>query len=535
VRAFLNSFENMKQALTPDLSLRTGRGGSVIIAGMTATIPSSLIMGFICMTTTFAAAATTQPTGASLAFTSHDPVTNQAIALLEEGKFAEAQTLLATDDGHASAEVTRAREEAKEIIRRVRRDYSLTAPQLVEKLKSSIPNVTDADIERWRSAGELQHRIIDGKVAYFRREPSNLFRFSEDAKKRRDGAQSKKAGAEDDKAKFELHQHLAEVIAEAEKSGKTEVLPVRHRITFSVTVPGNTRGAKAGSVIRAWLPFPQEYRQQRDVKLIRSAPEGGRIAPNAVEGNPVTGAPQRSVYFEHRLTDPARPVKFEIEFEYTSSAYYPILDDAKAKPLSSPGDFSNYMGARPPHIAFSPELRETVDKIVADETNPLVKARKIFHHLDREIRYCAEMEYSTIPSFSEKALSTGQGDCGVQTMLLITMLRAAGIPARWQSGWQTKPGQTNMHDWAEFYVEPWGWLPIDQSYGRRVSDDPKIREFYFGHQDAYRMIVNRDYGTQFHPPKASLRSEPADFQIGEVELDGRNLFYDEWDWDIAFQ
>ena len=482
-----------------------------------------------------AGAATTQPTGASLAFTTNDPVTKQALALVEAGKFAEAQTLLATDDGHADSEVARAREEMKEIIGRTRRDYSLNASALVSKLKPSIPDVTEADIERWRAAGELQHRMIDGQIAYFRREPSNLFRFSEDAKRRRDGAVTKKAGAEDDKEKFELHQHLAAVIAEAEKTGKTEVLPVRHRVTFSVTVAAGTRGAKAGSVIRAWLPFPQEYRQQRDVKLIRSTPEGGDVAPNAVEGNPVTGAPQRSVYFEQRVTDPSKPVKFEVEFEYTSSAYYPILNDALAGPASAGPSFSSYLAERPPHILFTKDLRDTVARVVGDETNPLIKARKIWHHLDRELRYHAEEEYSTIPSFSARCLATGRGDCGVQTMLLITMLRAAGVPARWQSGWQTKPGSTNMHDWAEFYVEPWGWLPIDQSYGRRVSDDEKVREFYFGHQDSYRMIVNLDYGRALVPAKESLRSEPADFQRGEVEIDGKNLYFDEWDYKFEFE
>src|SRR5688572_1212337 len=127
-----------------------------------------LTVGLICMTTTLAGASTTQPTGASLAFTTSDPVTKQALALLEQGKFTEALTLLATDDVHADKEVTTAREEMKEIIRRTRRDYSLSGQKLVEKLKKSIPDVTEADVERWRKAGELQHRTIDGQVAYFR-------------------------------------------------------------------------------------------------------------------------------------------------------------------------------------------------------------------------------------------------------------------------------------------------------------------------------------------------------------------------------
>jgi transglutaminase-like putative cysteine protease len=91
-----------------------------------------------------------------------------------------------------------------------------------------------------------------------------------------------------------------------------------------------------------------------------------------------------------------------------------------------------------------------------------------------------------------------------------------------------------MHDWTEIYVAPWGWLPVDPSYGLKKSDDPAVREFYFGHQDSYRMIVNLDYGQPLHPAKQSLRSEPTDFQRGEVEVDGRNLYFNQYDYDFSF-
>jgi transglutaminase-like putative cysteine protease len=200
-----------------------------------------------------------------------------------------------------------------------------------------------------------------------------------------------------------------------------------------------------------------------------------------------------------------------------------------ARPL--PADTQvEYLAERLPHIAFTPEIRRTVNNVVGSETDPLVRARHIFEFIDREIRYCAEEEYSIIPSFATKALELRRGDCGIHSMLFITMCRAAGIPARWQSGWTTRPEAWNMHDWAEFYVEPWGWLPADTSLGLQDSEDPRIRAFYFGHLDAYRLIVNLDYGALLHPPENSLRSEPADFQRGEVEIDGRNLYFDEWDW-----
>ena len=159
------------------------------------------------------------------------------------------------------------------------------------------------------------------------------------------------------------------------------------------------------------------------------------------------------------------------------------------------------LNERPPHIVFTPELRKAVAAVVGTETNPLIKARKIFHFVDQNIAYNAEQEYGTIPSLSTKALTSRRGDCGVQTMLFITMCRCAGIPARWQVGWETKRHRLEHARLGEFYVEPWGWLPADPSYGLRESDDPAVREFYFGHQDSYRLIVNRDYGSPSSRPR----------------------------------
>jgi transglutaminase-like putative cysteine protease len=464
-----------------------------------------------------------ESTGASLAFTSSDPIVQQAIALMNDGKFTDAQTLLASDDGHASAEVARAREEMKEVLGRTRREYSLDAAALLEKIRQDIPDVTLQDIERWTKAGEVQHRIVDGQLKYFRREPANVYRFSEEAKKRKEAA----AKPEEKKTDWTLIKHLSNVVAAAEKSGNVEVLPIRHRIDYTVTIPANTKGAKAGSQVRVWLPFPQEYRQQKEIKLLEATP---KVSDLVIADN---GVPHRTVCFTHTIEDPARERTYKLTFEYTSSAYYPILKDELAKPL--PPNFDRqYLEERPPHIAFSPQLKEKVAKIVGDETNPLAKVRKVFHWVDENIKYHAEEEYGVIPSFSGACLTRGRGDCGVQAILFITMCRAAGVPARWQSGWETKRDKFNMHDWAEVYIEPWGWLPCDPSYGvQKKSDDPKVRDFYIGHQDSYRMIVNLDYGRPLTPPKQTLRSEPADFQRGEVEIDGRNLYFDEWDYDFA--
>jgi len=454
-------------------------------------------------------------TGASLAWTSTDPLLLQARSLLAAGKLADAQTLV-----HASA--LPAADEMRQIIPRIRYDYCLDHAAMLAKLRHAIPDVSADDLARWQTTDELQHRSIDGQIAYFRREPSNLFRFSAEARRRRDAHTTTRPGD----GTFVTEKHLAEVIAAAQAAGKPDVAPLRHRIRYSIGIPPNHPAAKPGALVRCWLPFPQEHPRQRDIRLLSTSPQHPIIAP--------AGNGHRSIYIEQHIADPQKPVLFKLAFEYTSVAYYPILNDSQARTLPPSYDGS-FLSQRPPHIVFTPQLRETLARVIAAETNPLAKARRIFQFIHTDIQYCAEEEYGIIPSFTEKALRTRKGDCGIQTMLFIAMCRCAGIPARWQSGWETRPMLWNMHDWAEFYVEPWGWLPADPSYGLRESGDPKVRYFYFGHQDSYRMIVNLDYGAPLVPAKKSLRSEPADFQRGEVEIDGRNLYFNEWEYDIEVE
>ena len=471
-----------------------------------------------------------EPPAASAAFTSQDPVVLKAMALMNSGKFQKAEALLGAAGRPGDAEARRARGEALEIVRRTRIEYSLDAPVLLAKVRKSVPDATAPEVERWARASRARYRVIDGQKFYFRREPQNIWLFCAEAKARR-----AKAGNAPAEPKWKLTDHLRAVVEEAGRTGQAEVHPVRHRVTFTLTLRPNTPGVKAGSQVRVWLPYPQEYRQQREVKLISASPEPKLIAPNAVEGNPVGGAPQRTVYMEQQVTDPGKTMEFKEIFEYNSFAYYPRLDEAKAQPL--PAEWNGAcLGERPPHIVFTSALRRQAAKIVGNETNALAKARRIFRWVSANIKWNAEDEYCIIPSFAIKGFTAGRGDCGVQGTVFVTLCRIAGIPSRWQSGWETKPTASwGMHDWAEIYIAPWGWLPADASYGVQKSDDPRIADFYCGHQDSYRAIFNLDWGREFVPATQALRSEPADLQRGEVEVDGRNLYFNQWDYTIKVE
>lgn len=465
-----------------------------------------------------------EPTAASLAFTSQDAVIRQARALLDQGKFKEAEELLRSDLEKQSGQLKNARIELLDIAARIRYEYSLKPESLLKKLQAVVPSTTLEDMQKWSEESRARVREIDGHRFYFRREPQNIFLFSQTAQQSRAAARPEGA-----KSGWPLIPHLQQVIEAGERSATPEVVPVRHRITHTLTIRPGHSAIKRGAVVRVWLPFAQEYRQQRNVKLISATPEPKAIAPNAVDGRVVTGGAQRTVYFEQKVEDSSRPLVFSEIIEFTSYAYYPKLDEQRVVGL--PSDWNGaYLGERLPHIAFDPEIVAKTREIIGQETNPLIQSRLIFRWVSHNIPWNAEDEYCTIPSLAIKGFKAGRGDCGVQNTLFITMCRIAGIPARWQSGFETKPGENwGMHDWAEIYIAPWGWLPADASYGVQASPDPRVADFYLGHQDSYRWIVNLDWGHELFPPKRSLRSEPADFQRGEVEVDGVNLYYDAWE------
>ena len=437
--------------------------------------------------------------------------------LLANGKFAEAEKLLQAQITDADAPITSEPAIQLEVLRRTRRDFSLTNEKVLAEIKKTVPDATQKDVDRWREAGDLQFRVIDGEQRYFLRSVGNLFRFNKEARSRQQNRVVEK--------KFNTPAFVEKLVKLGETSDEVELYPVKHHVTFEVTVREGHPRLKPGAKVRAWLPFPQEYRQQHDIKLISSSPEGGQIASK--------DAPQRTIYFEETVTDPSKPPKFQIEFEYVNGSYCPKLDPAKVKPYDEQGAvYREFTAERPPHIMLTPEVKRLAKEIVGDETNPLEKSRRIFRWVSKNMPWCAEIEYSIIPSLSLKGLTARRGDCGVQNTSFVTLCRAAGVPARWQSGWQTKPDELNMHDWSEIYIEPWGWLPSDASWGVQKHSDPRVQDFFCGHQDPYRLIVNLDYGRELEPAKESFRSEPIDFQRGEVEIDGHNLYYDEWTYKI---
>lgn len=452
----------------------------------------------------------------------HNVLLNDVIAHVDHGEFKAARA--AIDKVLAGSALTPDERSALEFeaerMHRIELDFALSEQEARDRVRSQIPDLRPEEFASWDAAGLLEHRVIDGSRRYFNRAPSNLFRLSEQARARR-----AKQTPFNDGPLEKAHPHHREIRDAVLASHKISVAPRRVRVTQSLTV--NADAVPAGETVRAWVPYPRALPgQQENVRYVSSDPVQHTIAPESTL--------QRTVYFE-RAARAGQPTTFSVTYELTIFGQYHPIDPAKVTPAETSRELAPYLGERPPHIVFTDDLRRFSREVVGDERNPYRIAQKLFLAVDR-IPWAGALEYSTLRNISDYALHAGHADCGQQTLLLMTLLRLNGIPARWQSGMIFSDSEyDNLHDWGWLYLAPYGWVPMDVTFGKLDAGDPQLDLFYFGGLDAYRIAFNDDYSQPFTPAKQHFRSETVDLQRGEAEWRGGNLYFDEWDYTFKAQ
>lgn len=406
---------------------------------------------------------------------------------------------------------------------RLLNDFCLTRSQVKQYIEKYIPDVTDEQMDQWEESRALECMMLDGEKRYFRNAGPNLFRLDSacvDIKLKKDGASA--GGSEDVN-----YHHLPEVITASKESGEALVAPKRMRVTYTLTV--DTNAVPAGKMVRCWLPYPRsDVKRQTEVKFLGASQPDYLFSP--------ADCKHSTLYMEKRAEE-GRPTVFSESFEYTSRAEWHNLKPEDILPYDTTSDiYKEYTSERESHIIFSPRLRQLAARLTEGETNPLLQARRIFRYINDRFPWASAREYSTVENIPEYVLDNRHGDCGMVSLLFITLCRIQGIPAHFQSGFMMHPGAWNLHDWAEVYFEGVGWVPVDQSFGipsfARNEDETW---FFLGGIDAWRMVVNQDYGMPLVPAKLYPRSETVDFQRGEVEWEGGNLYFTQWDYDMEIE
>lgn len=427
-------------------------------------------------------------------------------------------SLSSTDQKHIQFELDR--------LERIKKDFPLTQEALFLELQNSVKDLSRDEYEKWVREGRFDSREIDGARWFMVSSVGNLFwRYPELSLRR--------LPPKDTRA---VEKHYWETCVEIKKAARAEqkpyVLPKRFEVTMTVTADPNA--APDGELIKAWLPIPRDYPFQGEFALISSSGPVKHLDPK--------DSPIRCAYLEQRAAKDA-PTPFKVVYEYTAHGVWFDVDPARAKVAANNASLDHFT-REAPHIAFTAEMRALSQKIAGAEPNPYLKAKKFHDWIAEHIQYSFAIEYSTIRNIGEYCRSHGYGDCGQEALLFMTLCRLNGIPARWQSGWNTFPGAISNHDWAEIYIAPYGWMPVDpymgiyaMQYANSLAPEQKreLRDFYFGGLDQYRMIANSDHNQTLTPPKQSMRSDDVDFQRGELEWGDHNIYFDKYSYELTLK
>ena len=368
-------------------------------------------------------------------------------------------------------------------------------------MRGLIPGFTEEEFDDLERNNWIDFLYVEGEKRYFVRFHRTLLKVNPDIARR--------AGV----PLTPYSPLLDEAIREMKEKGS-----LTYRFHIRGTLKIEDEAFVPRETYRVHLPLPIVSAQTGKVELIATSPSPFFVSPE--------NHPQRTVCFEETL---AENKPFVVEYAYDCTMRYV---DLKKPPESQdpiyprcPAPSNEDVSELPPHIAFTPYVKSLVAEALTGEETPLEKARKIYDFITTKVTYSFVRSYLTLENHVEYVSVNLKGDCGLQALLFITLCRAAGIPARWQSGLAAEPDSIGSHDWAQFYVEPWGWLFCDCSYGGAAWRKGNMErwDFYFGNLDPYRMAANSKYQADFDPAKKHLRIDPYDSQDGECECSTRGL------------
>jgi len=171
-------------------------------------------------------------------------------------------------------------------------------------------------------------------------------------------------------------------------------------------------------------------------------------------------------------------------------------------------------------VPIGGRIREMALEVTRGKTSDLEKARAVYDYAADNLKYDksgtgwgrGDIYY---------ACDIKRGNCTDFHAVFTGFTRAVGIPARFEIGFPLPPDRregeiAGYHCWAQFYLQGYGWVPLDASEGGK---NPDRRSYFFGADDEHRVLFTIGRDIRLSPAQ---RGEPLNFFVYPyVEVDGR--------------
>ncbi|TCN81285.1 transglutaminase-like domain-containing protein [Shewanella fodinae] len=336
---------------------------------------------------------------------------------------------------------------------------------------------------------------------------------------------------------------------------KPAIVAIEGRRRFTVTQNYDVKAPEGSAgVVKLWIPLPVDMTFQHVCSL--------QYQGNYQEAYITTGNSYGAKTLFATWPDAKSKLTLTLEFVIETQDWEPRkngeLDNYKVpEVIQYPAEVKPYL-LPTTHIPVDGLVKQTADKIVGSETNPLKKAHKIYLWVtdnmfrDNDVIGCGTGDVATI-------LKTGNmgGKCTDISSVFVALARAAGIPAKEvfgiRVGQAIKLGKYShkafgsaddkgvakisggQHCRAMFYLAGYGWLPADPGdvtklrlVEKKDKQDPAshaVNDYLFGNWEMNWIAFN--YGRDFDLYPSAEQTPINDFAYPYAEVDGDPVnFYD---------
>ncbi len=170
--------------------------------------------------------------------------------------------------------------------------------------------------------------------------------------------------------------------------------------------------------------------------------------------------------------------------------------------------------------------------LISDSMESIEKAKALYDNIFQTMSYDKSGE-GWGRGDAQYACDIRKGNCTDFHSLFIGMARSVGIPARFLIGFPLPENElestiNGYHCWAEFYIDGYGWIPVDIS---EAVKNPDKKEFLFGNLDYNRLAfsIGRDIKIKTDAGEKSINF----FIYPQVFIDGKP--YDKFEKKFEFK
>ncbi len=254
----------------------------------------------------------------------------------------------------------------------------------------------------------------------------------------------------------------------------------RFEFRYQVLMPTMPEDATS---YRVWIPLPAETEEQqiRDLKI---------VSPVRYEQRAENTYGNRYAYIDLKPGSYPWPLSVTLGFDVTRKENYVVLEtpSTSVKPTQNLGDDMEKFLRANHLVPIDGLIGELSQTHTADAETTLDKAHLIYDYVVSTMSYDKSGE-GWGRGDAVFACKDKRGNCTDFHALLIGMMRAAGIPAKFEIGFSLPPQErqsdiAGYHCWAQFYLQGLGWVPVDAS---EAWKDPSRKSYFFGAHDEHRV------------------------------------------------